>query len=217
MSPIGHLRQSIGQDVLDYQVLSDALRAYRKPADRVRRMVDSGEIVRVKQGLYVFAAPFRRRLIVREYLANLIHGPSYVSLESALGFHSLIPERVESVTSVTLGRSRQFDTPFGSFTYYGLSRRRYVGGPFIEARDGVSFLMASPEKALVDTVWATKSFSGRTVGAFRDYLFDDLRIDEEALVRLDMRRLESIGRGYASCKIHNLLRFVSSLATQTYG
>ncbi len=46
-----------------------------------------------------------------------MYGPSYISLEYALQYHGLIPERVEAVTSVTTGRSRRFASPVGLFTY----------------------------------------------------------------------------------------------------
>ena len=103
------LRQKIDLDVFDYQVLLDVLAGYGKPRDKITRLLMSGEIVRVKKGLYCFGEAFRRSPICREYLANLIYGPSYVSLDYALRLHGLIPERVEAVTSVTTRRSRGFE------------------------------------------------------------------------------------------------------------
>ena len=76
MSDVANIRDKVDHEVFDYQVLLDVLAAYRKPRDRIARLVADGEIVRVKKGLYVFAAPFRRNPIVREQLANLIYGPS---------------------------------------------------------------------------------------------------------------------------------------------
>lgn len=125
----------MAQEVFDYQVLLDVLREYRKPRDRIRRLVAAGEIIRVKKGLYVFASAFQRQPIVREQLANLIYGPSYVSLDSALSYHGLIPERAEAVTSGTTGRSRVFDTPFGAFTYQSLPPVRYAFGVLLETRE----------------------------------------------------------------------------------
>ena len=98
---IGKIRQKIHLEVFDYQVLMDALAEYRKPRDRITRLLSGGEIVRIKKGLYCFGEAFRREPIIREHLANMIYGPSYVSLEYALSYHGLIPERVETVTSVT--------------------------------------------------------------------------------------------------------------------
>ena len=124
------LRQRIDLDVFDYQVLRDALAGYGKPRDKITRLLASGEIVRVKKGLYCFGEAFRKSPICSEYLANLIYGPSYVSLDYALRLHGLIPERVEAVTSVTTRCSRGFETPLGHFTYRTLSHRRYdADGP----------------------------------------------------------------------------------------
>ena len=216
MSDIAHIRETVGPEVFDYQILVDALREYRKPRDRIRRLVAAGDIVRVKKGLYVFAAPFRRQLIVREQLANLMYGPSYVSLDSALSFHGLIPERIEAVTSVTTGRSRAFDTPFGAFIYQSLPLTRYASGALLETKGTVPFLIATPEKALVDKVWMDKRFAGARVGEFLTYLRDDLRIGEEGLRALDLERLTAIARAYGSAKVDSLLRVLVKMKGVTH-
>ncbi|MEI6564905.1 MAG: hypothetical protein WCO42_11435 [bacterium] len=216
MSDISHIRASVEQDVFDYQILMDTLREYRKPRDRIHRLVADGEIVRVKKGLYVFATPFRRQPIVREQLANLIYGPSYVSLDSALSFHGLIPERVEAVTSVTTGRSRAFDTPFGFFSYQSLSPTRYALGALLQTSGTVPFLIAAPEKALADKVWMDKRFAGNRVAGFGAYLRDDLRIDGDVLSRLDFDRLEEIEKTYASSKINTLFRYLAKMKGATH-
>ena len=71
----------------------------------------------MKKGLYIFGEEYRRKPYSREILANLIYGPSYISLDYALQHYGLIPERVEAITSVARGRSRKFSTPIGLFTY----------------------------------------------------------------------------------------------------
>ena len=48
--------------------------------------------MRIRKGLYAFGEPLRRAPISRELLANLIYGPSYISLDYALSYHGLIPE-----------------------------------------------------------------------------------------------------------------------------
>ena len=92
------LRQQIARDVFDYQQLVTCLSQFSKPRDKIRRLLASGEIVRIRKGLYAFGAPLQRAPISRELLANLIYGPSYISLDYALSYHGLIPERVETVT-----------------------------------------------------------------------------------------------------------------------
>jgi len=211
MNDIAYIRSKVSQEIFDYQILGDCLRKYRKPRDRIQRLIASKDIVRIRKGLYVFAEPYRKQAIILEQLANLIHGPSYVSLETALSFHGLIPERVITITSVTGGRSREFNTPFGVFTYRHLSPARYAVGAILETRAEIPFLIASAEKALADKIWMDKRFPGKSLKDFGAYLEDDLRIDREALNALDAKRLAAIGKAYGSMKINNLLGFLRKL------
>jgi hypothetical protein len=206
---IGKIRQKIHLEVFDYQVLMDALAEYRKPRDRITRLLSGGEIVRIKKGLYCFGEAFRREPIIREHLANMIYGPSYVSLEYALSYHGLIPERVETVTSVTTRRSRNFNTPFGAFTYHMMAPSRYATGAIFEKIGEIPYLIASPDKALADKVWTDKRFSGLRVSDYDAYLCDDLRIDLDDLSRFDPNRLRAIATAYNSAKINNLIRYLS--------
>ncbi len=208
MSETASIRQVMDRDVFDYQALLGALSTYAKPRDKITRLLAGGGIVRVKKGLYCFGEAYQREPICREHLANLIYGPSYVSLDYALGYHGLIPERVETVTSITTRRSRGFTTPLGQFSYRTLSERRYPVGVTLEIAGQTQFLMASAEKALVDKVWTDSRFSGQRVSDYEAYLLDDLRIDQGALHELDRSRLALIARAYDSRKIDKL---VSSL------
>jgi predicted transcriptional regulator of viral defense system len=112
---IEELRKKVAGEEFDYQVLMDVLRDYEHPRDKITAMLRQGVIIRVKKGIYVFGEKYSRGPFSREVLANMIYGPSYVSLDYALHYHGLIPERVEAVTSVTSGRGRRFSTPVGLF------------------------------------------------------------------------------------------------------
>ncbi len=212
---IARLRRGTLGEVFDYQALLDALSDYAKPRNRITRLLGQKVIVRVKKGLYCFGEDLRRQPVSREHLANLIYGPSYISLDYALSFHNLIPERVKTVTSVTTRRSRNFDTPLGTYSYRMLAEHRYSIGAALETAGKVPFLMATPEKALVDKVWTDKRFSGLRVSDHEDYLIKDLRIDPSALSQLDKQRLHSIAAAYDSAKINNLIRFLKHLEDST--
>ena len=211
MDDITEIRGKIERDVFDYQVLCDALSRFEKPRDKISRLLANRSIIRIKKGLYCFSEALRRRPISRQYVANLIYGPSYVSLDYALSYHGLIPERVNEITSVTTCRTRRFDTPLGLFTYRTLNMPRYSLGAGIESVEGETFLIACPEKALVDKVWTDKRFNGNRVGGYEDYLLKDLRIDSRALAALDVNRLQQIARAYDSAKVHNLMRYLHHL------
>ena len=96
------LRSRIAGEEFDYLALLNALKDYARPRDRITLLLRQGEIVRVKKGIYVFGEGSRLRPFSPEVLANRLFGPSYVSLESALWRHGLIPERPEAVTAGTV-------------------------------------------------------------------------------------------------------------------
>jgi hypothetical protein len=198
-------------EIFDYQSLIQCLSTYAKPRDKIKRLMDAGDIIRLKKGLYVFGEAYRRSPISRELLANLIYGPSYISLDYALAWHGLIPERVTTVTSVTTGRSREFNTPFGHFSYMLLSEPRYSIGVILERQGKESFLLASPEKALADKVYADKRFTGAAIKDYGPYLEQDLRLDMDRLRILDGIQLDVIGKAYRSSKIERLIAYINRL------
>lgn len=209
MLKIMDIREQVPLDVLDYQQLVSILRGYAKPRDRISALLADGDLVRVRKGLYVFGKRYCRAPLSRELLANLIYGPSYVSLDYALGHYGMIPERVADVTSITAGENRRFTTPFGVFSYHSLSPQRYAPGIQWAGEGDGRYLMASPEKALVDKVWTDKRICPTSPGDFDAYLFEDLRLDEPRLARLSYDRIASIAHAFATKKINLLLRWVA--------
>ncbi|MDO8803709.1 MAG: hypothetical protein Q7R35_04710 [Elusimicrobiota bacterium] len=208
------IREQARTDVLDYQQLVSYLHGYAKPRDRIGRLLADGSLIRVRKGLYVLGERYRRAPLSRELLANLIYGPSYVSLDYALSHYGMLPERVENVTSVTTGGSRRFNTPFGVFTYRHFPPRRYAPGIRWSGEGDARWLMASPEKALVDKVWTDKRFSPASHKEFNAYLTEDLRLDAQQLSSLDTGRLAAIAGAFAARKITMLVR---RLARQSGG
>jgi hypothetical protein len=174
---------------LDYHILMQALSGYSYPRDRVTRLLRSGGLIRVKKGLYVTNDP--RDWYSKEVLANLVYGPSYVSLEYALRFHGLIPEAVETVTSVTTQRHKRYDTPLGRFEYEHLPERMYSCGiVYLSADTRRGFFIASPEKALIDTL-ALRT-PGLKPADIENHLFENLRIDEADFSRLDFSLIKAM-------------------------
>lgn len=212
MSAAALIRTRIDQEILDHRTLVGCLSDYRKPRDKIGRLLREGVIVRIKKGLYVFGPAFRRGPCPLETLANLIYGPSCVSLQYALAYHGLIPERVGTITSVTTGKRRTFITPLGTFTYVPLDAARYCRGiERVEGPGRSAFLIATVEKALLDLAWVDRRFHGRSIADCRAYLLEDLRIDPEGLRRLDVGRLRAIAEGHASAKITRVVKAIAAL------
>jgi predicted transcriptional regulator of viral defense system len=212
------IRKHISNEEFDYQTLLHALGQYSRPRDKISDLLRKGVIVRVKKGIYIFGEDYRRRPFSREVLANLIFGPSYISLDYALHYFGLIPERVEAVTSVTTGRSRRYATPVGLFRYRMIPLAAFrIGMDRVELDDGRSFLIATPEKALADKIRDDRGNGLQTQGRLMDYLENDLRVDPGALAKLDRAQLGAIARRYRSRKLQLLSDLLKRLERSSHG
>lgn len=205
---IQRIRNNILHEEFDYQTLLGFLKDYTRPRDKITDMLRKGSIVRVKKGLYVFGEEYRRSPYSLELLANLIFGPSYISLEYALGHYGMIPERVEAVTSVTTGRSKEFHTPVGVFLYRMIPLPAYRSGmDLVEMEDGRSFLIAVPEKALADKIRCDRA-ALTSQKDIHSYLLDNLRLDPAILWEMDPNRLDEYAAHYGSRVIMLLANLV---------
>lgn len=209
------LRKRITGEEFDYQALLDGLREYDRPRDKITSLLRKGVIIRVKKGIYIFGKSYQRRPFSRELLANMIYGPSYISMETALHHHGLIPERVEAMMSVTEGRGRRFFTPLGLFLYHSIPGKAYpIGIDQVAIEGGRSFLMATPEKALADKIQAERGLPLRSQAEIRVYLLESLRIDHKALGRLDAEAIFLMAKRYRSRKLRLLGGLIAKLTGQ---
>ena len=203
---------SIETPYVDCQTLLAHLSNYRNPRDWIARMVKQGELLRLKNGFFLIASRFRKQAdYPYEQIANLLYGPSYISLEWALSFYGFIPERVSVVTSVTIGSNKEFATPIGTFTYLHLSRSRYSVGinhKKIEGQLG-GFLIATPEKALAD--WLFFTCEDMSEEELLQELLEAKRIEVESLQTLNKIFLKEIADQYASDIIRKLYSIVNKL------
>lgn len=125
------------------------------PADlrrQLSRWVASGNVIQLRRGLYALAPPYRKSEPHPFLVANRLVRGSYVSLQSALAHHGLIPEHVPVTTSVTTGRPQRRENPFGSFEYHHCPPNRLTGYRLEPLGGGQEAFVATPAKALADLI-----------------------------------------------------------------
>ena len=167
----------------------------------LKRAVASREVWRVRRGLYCLADRYARGRVNPLELAQRIHGPSYVSLETALSHHGWIPEAVQAITSVALGRARSFDTPVGLFSFTCVPQRRFLSGVRrASAEDGGAFFLATPLKALADHVYALRcDWHGATP------VLESLRVEDESLADLTGELFDEVMSAYEPGRVSRFL------------
>lgn len=194
---------------IESQNLKPLLQGYTNLDDFISRMVKAGELIRLKNGFFLIAEKIKEFPAPYEQIANLLYGPSYISFEWALSYYKMIPEGVYVVTSASASKSKLFNTPIGAFDYTHLSHHRYAIG--IDQKENASgrFLIATPEKALVDLVHLkSKQLAGKDLLAD---LIEARRIDEEHLKNLDKKHLLEIADNYRSKTVMNLIHILGML------
>lgn len=182
---------------LTHQLLVSVLKDYERPNDKIYQLAKEGVIQSIKKGLFVAGPALNTDRKPEPFLlANHILGPSYVSLETALSYHGLIPERVYEIASMTTQAPRKFTTPLGSFTFTRLPLPYYAFGIRSEKlADDQYAMVASPEKALCDKIITTSGLLFRSRKAAREFLFENMRIDEDALRHFDTEEMTSWLKG----------------------
>jgi len=122
---------------------------------QLSRWEKSGRLVQLRRGLYALGVPFRKVEPHPFLVANRHYPGSYVSLQSALAWHGVIPEQVHMVTSVGPGRPDTTTTPLGAYKIQHIAAALCFGFTRIEVASRQSAFVAMPEKALLDLVYLT--------------------------------------------------------------
>ncbi len=189
---------------VDYQYISYLFSDYRYPRNKISKLLASGELISLKRGLYVLADHYKTPLL-KETVANLLYGPSYISTDYALSYYGLIPERAYNITSVTTSRKKSYQTPIGFFSYQQLKNDYYALGYEVHRQKGTNYLIATPEKALCDKLYLLPVQTN--LKDFKELIFKDLRISLLSIKKLQIERLEQ----YAKIAKHKNLVFLSEL------
>lgn len=168
--------------------------------NQLTRWKKQGRLLELKRGLYALAKSERQTPLSREVAAGSIYQPSYISLESALSRYKLIPEKVTALTSVTTRKTKKFTNPEGVFIYRHLKTALYFG--FVSKKDeyGFPYLLAEPEKALLDYLYLNL---GKINPEDKHYLTQSLRLQNRSL--LNKKRLSLFAQRFKVKKLNCIL------------
>ncbi len=203
--------EQFGNIPADYAAIEVALEEYRSPKDKVAGLEKQGYLIRIKKGLYVVSPQLQGMTLSKELIANHLYGPSYVSLESALSFYGLIPERVHTTRSITMKRAKRYSTPIGNFDYVKVSEAYYEIGIRQEVVDNrYAYLIATPEKAICDLIITTPCLRLQSEKAVQAYLEEDLRLDFAGLKAIDTDIIrQCMETGMKKTELTQLYKFLS--------
>lgn len=168
---------------------------------QLSRWVQAGKIYQIRRGLYSIAPPFQKKQPHPFLVANHLQKASYVSLQSALAFYSLIPEVVNINTSVSTGRPERLETPLGIYEFRHI-KTAFLFGYRMTNLGEQSALVATPEKALLDLIYF------HTGGDSTAYL-NELRLQNTE--QLDLELLEKQSEKFGTPKMLNTAKKISKI------
>jgi predicted transcriptional regulator of viral defense system len=126
------------------------------------RLQKEGLVTRAARGIWCRTAdPRFTPFLLVAYLSG--GHRAYVSFFSALHLHGLIGQIPQVIYAATTAHTRRRRTPVGTFSFHRIHPAFFSG--FDWYRGDRSFLIATPEKALVDCLYLS-SRKGRRFGRF---------------------------------------------------
>lgn len=189
-----HAIEEYAEEPLTRQIMMDLLKDYKRPNDKINELVKKGELTSIKKGLYVAGPKINIARPEPFLIANHLWGPSYVSMEVALSYWGLIPERVFEISSLTIKTSKIYKTSIGRFSYTNASFPYYSFGiKSVHLTPKQVALIASPEKAICDKIITTSGIILRSSKQTQEYLVDDPgSIDQVVKSKIDAVSFDNI-------------------------
>ncbi|MBO4434749.1 MAG: hypothetical protein J5769_04765 [Bacteroidales bacterium] len=201
--------KALGNVPIGMEILQSLYKDYQSPNMHISMLEKKGLLIRLKRGLYVVTPEISGKDLSVGLIANHIYGPSYVSLHWALRFYGLIPERIDTVTSITTRHTREFENSLGRFTFRGVTPDYFPIGIKSQEDAGLHFLLASPEKAICDMLMQEKHVPDQSISRLEVFFEEDMRIDLEDLRQLDASIIrQCMGAGNKKQVFANLLKLI---------
>lgn len=189
--------------IVTASMLKEKYRGYANPLDKIKRDADKGVLVRLTNGIYETDKGTDPCL-----LASSILSPSYLSFDWALSHYGLIPEKVVSITSATLGnrKNKTFENYFGRYEYTDIPAKAFPEGLTYLENGEYSVKIATKEKAICDSLCKWRVV--KNVKDLKDLLFLDKRIGEDEFATCDFKLMERLAGLYGKTNLKLLMKLI---------
>lgn len=176
----------------------------------IKRWIKKGQLVQIKKGMYVtkeYVLTVQDKSSYKEFLANKIKYPSYLSTEYVLQKYSILSDAVYAYTSVTLKSKNTYNNKFGRYIYRNITRKLFVGYE-IKKVGGYEINEATKAKALFDYLYLKLYRIQNIMGG----VLLDLRLNLDEFGKTDMEEFEKY------CELTDIKKYrdLPNILTKTY-
>lgn len=190
--------------IVTVNILKNKYQNYRNALDKIKREVDNGTLIRIKNGLYE-----TNRNVEPYYLASSIFSHSYLSFEWALSIYGLIPERVYTFTSASynLRKNKTYVNYFGCFEFYDVPKNIFYEGVNSYLEKGYIYKIATKEKTICDCLakWPVV----HSIKQLKILLFEDKRIYENEFDKCDFKAMSNLASLYHKTNLKLLVKLIN--------
>ncbi len=189
--------------IVTTSMLKEKFHDYANPLDKIKRDADKGVIIRLAKGIYETDKNTEPCL-----LASSILSPSYLSVDWALSFYGLIPERVFAITSASLGlrKNKTFENQFGRYEYTDIPVEAFSEGLTYLENSEYAAKIAMKEKAICDSLCKWRVV--KNVKELKELLFEDKRIDEDEFALCDFELMKRLAKLYNKTNLKILIKLI---------
>ncbi|KPA16145.1 hypothetical protein MHK_003642 [Candidatus Magnetomorum sp. HK-1] len=171
----------------------------------VFRATQKEEIITLKPGLYCLNEQFRDKNPHPFLIASLLYTPSYISMESALKYHGLIPEAIYQVISVSTHRSKTFKTPLGNYFFSKVPCQKFRAGvKCLKINDNTWVFIADPVRAIADLIYKNKEVTWKT--DHMRYIYESLRIEHGDLLEFFFTGFDDVYNSISNKRVKEFLK-----------
>ena len=199
-----------GMQTVERSNLALLLGDNRRTVDyRIKILQKNDIITPLKNGFYYINQNYENSVnkeFLNIYFANLIQPNSYISLEYALAYYNLIPEKIVSYTFVTTTKTKQLNTPLGFFRYRKIKPELYFGYKQI-FYEGFFYNLAEPYKAVFDFLYFLPYYKD----FYKNNLQENLRINWYALPELERIKLYDLIDKTKSKKLQKYKKIIQNI------
>ena len=191
--------------IYDFQSLSIKYKGYSNIYQKINNECKKGILIKIKRGLDTDDL-----YNDNEVIAIICYNPSYISFEYALSYYGVIPEFVSTFTSATFGKKNNkiYHMKDSTFDYRSVPDEVFPMGVLIMKNSkNISYKIASKEKALCDLLYS--KYPVRSIKDLKTLLFEDMRIDENEILKMDVEFIKEIAPLYHSNSLNVLKKYLN--------
>lgn len=138
------------------------------------------------------------------FIANKLFEPSYISLEYALSYYSLVPETVHMLTCITTRRTKNIETNIANFQYHSIKKNLFFGYQIININN-VAYKIAEPEKALLDFLYLRSDIKNQN--DIKELRLDPFMFKE----KIDPGKLDRYLAEFGSATLSKKIKIIKSI------